>query len=266
MTVQKNPVHALARKLGYFTLTPDTLRQPDVHAALRGLQADVAVVVAYGLIIPASLLNAFPHGWVNAHASLLPRWRGASPIQHALLSGDAVTGVTLMRIDAGMDTGPTFASQELPISPTITTHELSTFLAELSARLLAQHLIPYLKGERTPEPQPAEGVTTARKLTHEDGQLLFHQPAASLERKVRALVPWPGTYFSWNNKDVKILKVTVVPDKGLPGSIAHHPLGFAVRTPQDALVVQQVQVPGKAPIDAHAFLRGYPAFLKVTLP
>ncbi len=265
LQMQDSPVAQLAREHDVFTLTPDSLKSPEVIATLRPLHADVAVVVAYGLLIPASALSLFPHGWVNTHASLLPRWRGASPIQHALLAGDAETGVTLMRIDAGMDTGPTFAQVRVPILADATAMSLNTELSTWSARLLTEHLGPYLEAKRPLQPQPSTGVTTARKISRADGLLQFHRPAVELERMVRAFTPWPSATFRWNGKDIKVLSATVAPGTLPAGKTQSNPQGFAIGTTKDILVIQRLQYPGKLPVDAHAFVRGYPAILHATL-
>ena len=176
-----------------FTIrSPVSLRIPEAHAAFAGLGAEAAVVAAYGLILPPAILRAPRLGCLNVHASLLPRWRGAAPIQRALLAGDTVTGVTIMQMDEGVDTGAILMQQAVLIAPGTTAAGLSSELAVLGSRLVLAALDGVADGTLVPQPQPQEGVTYARKIEREDGRLDWRQTAASLERQVRALDPWPG--------------------------------------------------------------------------
>ncbi len=262
---QASPVAQRAKELGCFTMTPEQVRAPEVQAAIRGLNADVGVVVAYGKILPQSLLNDLPHGWVNAHASLLPRWRGASPIQHAILAGDTTTGVTLMQLEPGMDTGPTFAAAAVPILPSTTAASLATELAATSAQLLTDHLVGYLLGDRTLVPQPASGVTTAPKLTPADGIARWTEPACVLERAVRAFTPWPGVSTHAGKLTFKILTASCAEGTAPPGFVAAHPRGCSVGTGSGLLILESIQPAGKKPMDVHAFLRGHPELIGTTL-
>lgn len=262
---QPSPIAVQAKELGLFTMTPESVRTPEVQATIRGLDAHVGIVVAYGKILPESLLNDFAHGWVNAHASLLPRWRGASPIQHAILAGDAATGVTLMQLEPGMDTGPAFAMATIPIPPEATATTLASALAQLSAELLTQHLVPYLKGERTLTPQPATGITTARKIEASDGIARWSESADTLERAVRAYTPWPGLTARCGQLSFKILRASSEAGVAQPGLLARHPRGCSVGTNSGLLILENVQPAGKKPMDVHAFLRGHPELVGATL-
>lgn len=262
---QPSPVAQRAKGLGIFTMTPEKVRVPEVQAAIRSLNADVGVVVAYGKILPESLLNDLPHGWVNAHASLLPRWRGASPIQHAILAGDTTTGVTLMQLEPGMDTGPTFARASVPITNIDTTASLAVSLASLSAQLLTQHLVGYLTGEQTLTPQPATGITTAPKITTTDGLARWANAALVIERSVRAFTPWPRVSAQAGKLTFKILTASCVEGTAKPGFVAVHPRGCSVGTGKGLLVLETIQPAGKKPMDVHAFLRGHPELIGATL-
>lgn len=262
---QPSPVAACAKELDLFTMTPESIRAPEVQATLRGLNAHVGVVVAYGKILPESLLNDFPHGWVNAHASLLPRWRGASPMQHAILAGDTETGVTLMQLEPGMDTGPTFATAKIPILPSSTTASLAVTLAQVSAELLIQHLVEYLEGSRILTPQPVGGVTTARKIETSDGIAHWSEAAATLERAVRAYTPWPALTARHEKLLFKILSASCETGDAKPGLLQRHPRGCSVGTQSGLLILEKVQPAGKKPMDVHAFLRGHPELIGATL-
>ncbi|MGI4976729.1 MAG: methionyl-tRNA formyltransferase [Janthinobacterium lividum] len=256
---QRCAVHEAADALGLPVRTPARLRHDAAeHAAFAALNLDVAAVAAYGLILPPAMLDAPALGCWNVHASLLPRWRGASPIQSALLAGDPETGVTIMRMEPGLDTGPMLLRATTPIGPTTTTPELHDTLAALGAALLLRAL-----AERPPATPQPEGATHAAKLARADGRLDWTQDAATLERRVRALTPWPGTWTTLPGTPPEILKVLAaepVPDApagdAAPGTILDARL--AVRCGTGALRLLRVQRPGRAPVDADAFLRGTP--------
>ncbi len=255
-------VHAAADALGLPVRTPARLRHDAAeHAAFAALGLDVAAVAAYGLILPPAMLDAPALGCWNVHASLLPRWRGASPIQSALLAGDAETGVTIMRMEPGLDTGPMLLSAATPIGPAATTPELHDTLAALGATLLVRALV-----ERPPAvPQPA-GATHAAKLSRADGRLDWTEDAAALERRVRALTPWPGTWTTLAASPgmppevVKVLAAEPAEFGGpaaAPGTILDARL--TVRCGAGALRLLRVQRPGRAAVDAADFLRGVAA-------
>ncbi len=192
---RRTPVHDLALALGLPVRTPKSLRSEEEAQAFKALDLDAAVVVAYGHILPKSFLDAPVLGCINIHGSLLPRWRGAAPIHRAILAGDAETGVTTMRMDEGLDTGPMLLAERTPISAADTAESVHDRLAELGARLIVSTLDGLVARTLEPVPQSEEGVTYAHKLGKEEGALDWRRPAAELERKVRAFHPWPGTWF-----------------------------------------------------------------------
>jgi methionyl-tRNA formyltransferase len=195
--VQPCPVHAHAERLGIPVRTPKSLRAADVQAEFRDLAADVAVVAAYGLILPRPILEAPRLGCVNVHASLLPRWRGAAPIQRAILAGDGQTGVTIMQMDEGLDTGAMLLAEAVPIAPDTTAPSLHDALSALGARLVVAALDGLAAGTLQAVPQPADGVTYAAKLDRAEARIDWRSEAAAVDRAVRALNPWPGTFSNW---------------------------------------------------------------------
>ena len=192
---RRTPVHELALSLGLAVRTPKGLRSEEEAAAFKALDLDAAVVVSYGHILPKAFLDAPVLGCINIHGSLLPRWRGAAPIHRAILAGDAETGVTIMRMDEGLDTGPMLLAERTPISAADTAESVHDRLAELGGRLIVSTLDALVARTIEPVPQPDDGVTYAHKLGKEEGALDWRRPAAELERKVRAFHPWPGTWF-----------------------------------------------------------------------
>jgi methionyl-tRNA formyltransferase len=251
--VRRCPVHEAADALGLEVRTPASLRRdPAAQAGFAALGLDAAVVAAYGLILPEAMLAAPVRGCLNIHASLLPRWRGAAPIQAAILAGDPRTGVTIMRMDAGLDTGPMLLREAVPITPRTTAGELHDSLAGLGAALVVRAL-----AEDPPATaQPPAGVTYAAKLTRADGRLDWRQDAATLERRVRALNPWPGTVTLLDGETLKVLAATPAPGEGEPGTALDDAL--LVATGAGALRLERVQAPGRSAMPAAAFLRGHP--------
>ncbi len=251
--VRRCAVHEAAAALGLLVRTPAGLRQnADEHAAFATLGLDVAVVCAYGQILPRPVLAAPRLGCLNIHASLLPRWRGAAPIQAAILAGDAATGITIMQMDAGLDTGPMLLSEAVPITPATDAAALHDALAALGARLVLRALAE----APPPVAQPAEGVTYAPKLSRADGRIDWTQPAGALERRVRALNPWPGTWSQLDGEPLKILASRPEPGAGVPGTALDGAMLIACGA--GALRLTRVQAPGRAALDAAAFLRGHP--------
>jgi len=222
------------------------------HAAFAALDLDVAVVAAYGLILPKAMLEAPRRGCLNIHASLLPRWRGAGPIQAAILAGDHQTGITIMRMEEGLDTGPMLLTETVPISPATTTPALHDALAEAGARLI----LCALDQDPPATPQPSEGVTYAPKLTKEDGRLGWAEPAEVLERRIRALNPWPGTFFMLKGEAIRISAASVEAGQGAPGE-ALDDAGL-IACGEGAIRLARLQRPGRAAMPAEAFLRGLP--------
>ncbi len=258
------PVHAAAEAMGLRVRTPARLRKgaPDWErhwAEFGALDLDVAVVAAYGLILPGAMLSAPRRGCLNIHASLLPRWRGAAPIQAAILAGDTKTGVTIMQMDEGLDTGAMLMRGVISITGETTASTLHDALAEMGADLVLRALAE----NPTPVPQPEEGATYAAKLTREDGALDWSQDSAAIDRQVRALNPWPGTYTTWTHTKPEILKVQAIePGEGPappgtpPGTVLDTALTIA--TGDGALRITRLQAPGRAAMPADAFLRGRP--------
>ena len=249
--VRTCPVHAAAEAMGLMVRNPARLRRDEaVQADFAALNLDVAVVAAYGLILPQAMLDAPTRGCLNIHASLLPRWRGAAPIQAALLAGDSETGVTIMQMDAGLDTGAMLTRDAVAITPTTTASDLHDALAAMGARLILQAL----DTPPAPVPQPAHGASYAAKLTRDDGRIDWTLDAATLDRRFRGLNPWPGTFTMLDGTILKILSAVPAQGNGPAGSVLDDTL--LVATGDGALRLTRVQAPGRAAMPAEAFLRG----------
>jgi methionyl-tRNA formyltransferase len=251
--VRRCPVHEVADALALAVRTPARLRNDETgHAAFAALRLDAAVVCAYGLILPAPMLAAPRRGCLNIHASLLPRWRGAAPIQAAILAGDSQTGITVMQMDEGLDTGAVLLREVVPITPATDAATLHDVLAGLGARLILRAL------EEAPVavPQPPEGATYAPRLTRADGRIDWTQDATTLDRRVRALNPWPGTSARLGEDILKVLAVRPEAGMGVPGTTLDD--GLLVACGAGALRLTRVQAPGRAALEAAAFLRGRP--------
>ena len=257
------PVADAAGELGVPVLAPRRIRAPEAVAEIAALRPDALVVAAYGQILPQSLLDVPRLGAVNVHASLLPRWRGASPIAHAILAGDTETGVTIMQMDAGLDTGPMYARRAVPIARDATTPVLTETLAALGADILAAVLQQLERGEMTATPQPADGVTLAPRLSREDGELQWDDSTAvDADRHVRALQPWPGVSAALDGTPVRILEGRADPGDGRaadsrPGSVvALDGESAVIATTHGTYSVTRVLPPGSRAMTAAAFLRG----------
>ncbi len=251
------PVHARAEALGLPVRTPRTFKDAEAQQAFAGLDLDAAVVAAYGLLLPEPVLTAPRLGCLNIHASLLPRWRGAAPIQAAILHGDSETGISIMQMDAGLDTGPVVLTERLPIAPDTTAGALHDALAPVGARLVVEALEGLAAGRLAPAPQPSEGVTHAPRIGRDAGRLDWTEPADALERRVRAMNPWPGAYCLHGDERLRLHAAEVVPGShdAAPGTVLDHRLTVACG--RDALRPTRVQRSGKAPMDTDALLRGH---------
>jgi methionyl-tRNA formyltransferase len=270
---QPSPVQLLAAQHRLPVRCPISLRTEEAQTAFSSLGADAAVVAAYGLILPRAILLAPRLGCLNVHASLLPRWRGAAPIQRALLAGDTETGITIMQMEEGLDTGPILLQQALPVPPGITAAGLSAELAARGAGLILEALEGVARGTLAPRPQPQEGVTYARKIGREDGRLDWRLPAAVLERQVRALDPWPGAFFEGprihirdGGERIRVLAAVALPGASAspPGAVLDDSLSIACG--DGVFRPLRLQRPGRAPLEVPSFLRGFPIAAGTVLP
>ncbi len=260
---QPSPVKSLALAQGVRVWQPERARDPAFLQELAGLKPDLAVVAAYGQLLPAALLNLPSWGCLNVHASLLPKYRGAAPIQWAMLNGDRETGVTIMKIDQGLDTGDLLSSRATPIDDTENALQLQSRLADLGAALLLETIPRYVSGELTPCPQPVEGVSYARKITKEDGRLDWNRPAHELSLRVRALVPWPGAYTylpsAPNPTLLKVWQASVGDREGQPpGTVLEiAPSGILVACARQSLRLESLQREGGRRMSAREFVAGH---------
>ncbi|MAT97639.1 MAG: methionyl-tRNA formyltransferase [Anaerolineaceae bacterium] len=271
--LRPSPVKLTAAAANIPIYQPKSLRSEEAAQPLRDWQPDIIVVAAFGQILRPHVLNLPPHGCLNIHASLLPRWRGASPIQHAILAGDAETGVCLMQMDEGLDTGPVYACMPTPISPTETAASLHDRLAELGANLLNVHLDNIVAGNLTPAPQDDAQSTYAPMISKEDGRLNWQQTSAEIDRRIRAMTPWPGAFTFWQGELLKIKSASVadgrLPD-GQPGQVvaletSDHKESAAALTADGGLLLEEIQLAGKRVTAVPDFLRGYDNFIGSTL-
>jgi len=250
------PVHAFAVERGIEVRTPKSLRSEEEQARFAELELDVCVVAAYGLILPAAVLQAPRLGCINVHASLLPRWRGAAPIQRAILAGDEKSGVTIMQMDEGLDTGDMLLTGEADIGPETTAQQLHDELANLGGALIVKALDKAAAGTLDAMPQPDEGATYAAKLEKSEGRIDWSKSAAELDRLVRALNPWPGVWFVLNGENIKVKAAEPAEGSGRPGDILDD--GLLVACGDGALRLASLQRPGKGALAADIFLRGFP--------
>jgi methionyl-tRNA formyltransferase len=251
--IRRCPVHVAADEAGLAVRTPARLRSdPEAQAAFTALNLDVAVVAAYGLILPQAMLDAPKRGCLNIHASLLPRWRGAAPIQAAIFAGDAETGITIMQMDAGLDTGPMLLRESVPITPETTTARLHDTLADIGAKLI----LDAISSSPPPMPQSGADATYAAKLSREDGRIDWARSADIIDRQVRAFDPWPGTFTSLAGNPLKVLSARLASGSGAPGTVIDTSLTVACGS--HAVRITRLQLPGRGALDADAFLRGHP--------
>ena len=253
--LRRTPVHEAAEQLGLPVRTPRTLKDAEAQAEFAELAPDLAVVGAYGLLLPQPVLEAPRLGCVNLHASLLPRWRGAAPIERAILAGDTETGISIFRMEEGLDIGPVYATQPLPICPTTTSAQLHERLAALAAEMVPSVVQGIAVGALAAVPQPEAGVTYARKLARDEGRLSFAEPAELVERRLRALNPAPGCWCEARGERLSLLAGRVVAASGAPGTVIDLPLTIACGN--EAVAITQVQRAGRRPMSAEELQRGF---------
>lgn len=254
--LQRTPMHEAAERLGLPVATPASLKDAEAQTAFAALGVDLAVVGAYGLILPRPVLAAPRLGCINLHASLLPRWRGAAPIERAILAGDAHTGLCIFVMEPGLDTGPVLARRAVPIGARSTAAELHAGLAELAARMLPAVLDGLAAGSLVAEPQPADGVSYAHKLGRDEGLLDFAEAATQLDRRLRALNPRPGCWCNAGSERLAVLEGGPIDGGGRPGEIIALPLTVACG--EGALRIDRVRRPGRRPMGADELQRGFP--------
>jgi methionyl-tRNA formyltransferase len=254
MAERKSAVHEIADRLGIPVFTPFTLKSPEEATRFAALEPEAGVVVAYGQILPRAFLEAPPNGCLNLHGSLLPRWRGAAPIQRAIMAGDAETGVMVMRMEPGLDTGPVAMSERVAIGPDVTAGELSGRLATLGADLMVRALGALSRGALGFTPQSAEGVTYAKKIEKTETRIDWSRPAAEVHNHIRGLSPDPGAWFDLAGDRVKVLRSTLAAGSGAPGAVLDASLTVACGT--GAIRLLNLQRAGKGAMAAADFLRG----------
>jgi methionyl-tRNA formyltransferase len=264
--LRPSPVHQAAEARGIEVRTPASLRSAEEQQAFTDLDLDAAVVVAYGLILPKAILDAPKHGCFNIHASLLPRWRGAAPIQRAILAGDRTSGVTIMQMDEGLDTGPMLAREEIAITASMTAGELHDTLSALGARMIVDALASVAAGTAEPIIQPQSGVTYAEKLRKEEAAIDWRRPAADVLLTIRAFNPFPGAFFMHGGERFRVLEADIVQVGGTPGHVLDADLAIACG--DRAIRPRVIQRQGKKPMTLEELLRGFsiPAGTVLPLP
>jgi len=248
-----------------------SLKDAGVVAQLAAFHPDVIVVAAFGQILPQSVLDITRYGCINIHPSLLPKFRGASPVAAAILAGDEVTGVTIMLMDSGLDTGPILAQKQVSISPQDTTGSLTDRLSQVAAQLLPDVLLRWTKGEITPQPQNDAEATYSAPITKEAGEIDWHLPAVDIGRRVRAFQPWPGCYTRWKGRRLEIIEAVPLTGEGSPGvgqvvALNREGAAFGVKTGEGILGVLQMQLEGRRAMSAAEFLRGQRQLIGAVLP
>ena len=258
MALRQSPVQRAADKAGLMVFTPDRLRSAEEQQRFHALNADAAVVVAYGLILPKPILDGTRLGMFNIHASLLPRWRGAAPINRAIMEGDTETGVSIMRVTEGLDAGPVCLAGRVPIGPDMTAGELHNALAPLGADLMVQTLATLEQGALDCQPQPEQGVTYAEKIDPAETRIYWSHPAPEVHNHIRGLSPYPGAWFELELKGkrerIRALRSVLAEGTGAPGTLLDERLMVACG--EGAVRLAEVQRAGKTPMPADQFLRG----------
>ncbi len=259
MAETKSPVHAFAAASGIPVLTPKSLKSPEAQTAFAAHSADVAVVVAYGLILPQPVLDAPRFGCLNLHASALPRWRGAAPIQRAIMAGDAATAIMIMRMEAGLDTGPVCLAEQVPIDPDMTAGALHDTLKQCGASLMVRALAALERGSLTSTPQSSDGITYAAKIDKAEARIDFTHDARAVHNHIRGLSPFPGAWFeagpATKRERIKVLRSQCATAAGQPGTVLDDQLTIACGN--GAVRLLEVQRAGKKPMTAAELLRGF---------
>ena len=266
--LRPSPVKAAAVAAGIPIYQPQSLRREEAAELLHQWQPEMIIVAAFGQILRPHVLDLPPLGCLNIHASLLPRWRGASPIQHAIMAGDAETGVTLMQMDVGLDTGAMFVQKAIPIHSNETAASLHDRLAKLGAVMLGDYLDDIVNGRITATPQDDSLSTYAPMISKADGQLDWQKTSAELDRHIRAMTPWPGAFTTWEGQLLKVLAAEPVNDRlptGLPGQVVMMGETAVVLTQDGGLTLNQIQLAGKRAMSSTEFLRGRPDFINSQL-
>ncbi|HVU28473.1 MAG TPA: methionyl-tRNA formyltransferase [Verrucomicrobiae bacterium] len=259
LKLQCSPVKILAQQLNLPVLQPAKARDEQFTSQLRALQPDLIVVVAYGQILPQAILDLPKFGCVNVHTSLLPKYRGAAPIQSVILNGETETGATIMKMDAGLDTGEIISQSRVPILPEDNSQTLHDRLAQLGADLLVKTIPDYVAGKISPKPQPAEGATYAAKIKKEDGKIDWNEPAEKILNRLRAFTPWPGIFTFLNGQLLKIWRAEILGKSGEAGAIlSADKNGIVVAGGKDALRILELQREGGRKLNAQEFLAGHP--------
>jgi methionyl-tRNA formyltransferase len=261
--LQPPPIKETAEAADIPVYQPRSLRSEEAADPIRAWEPEMIVVAAFGQILRPHVLELPPKGCLNVHASLLPRWRGASPIHYAILAGDKETGISLMQMDVGLDTGPVYVQEAVPIRPDETAASLHDRLAQLGADMIGRHLERILSGELTAVPQDDSGSTYARMIKKEEGQIDWQRPAAEIDRLIRAMTPWPGAFTTWEGHNLKVLSARLLEGSGsgAAGLVVAQGDGAAVLTGNGKLILERVQLAGKTATAMDDFLRGRPDFV-----
>lgn len=270
-TLAFSPVKKLAMDGKLPVVQPASLKEPVVVAQLAGFQPDVIVVAAYGQILPASVLDIPHYGCLNIHPSLLPEFRGPSPVAAAILAGSEFTGVSLMLMNRGLDTGPVLTRAQIPVSAQDTTGSLTARLSRIAAPLLLETLSGWVRVELTPQPQNEAGATYSSTLTKESGEIDWRLPAVDIWRRVRAFQPWPGSYTRWQGRQLKIIEAWPLPGESAPEigqvvALKDGETALGINTADGILGIRRLQLPGKRPMLAAEFLRGQRQLIGAVLP
>ncbi len=263
--MQPSPIKQVALEAGIPVFQPEKLRRPEAVEELKKWQPDLNIVAAFGQILPQVVLDIPTFGSINVHASLLPRWRGAAPIQAVIRAGDPQSGITIMKMDAGLDTGPILSQRAIHLAPDETGQSLHDKLSAIGGELLIETLPGYLSGAIQPQPQNDAEMTYAPMIKKEEGNVDWTQEAAAIERLIRAFTPWPGTYTHWEHQQLKILTASVVSGSAEPGRVVETRHGIAVGTGKDLLLLNQIQLSGRKALSVDEFVRGKIGFVGARL-